>query len=659
MASNDKINSIVVENLAEARISTLKATNKLGQPTWVIINRSDGELINLHFDKIDIRKRNWAQQLILHEFPYQDVRGTLRYPHGTMKNRLNGIKTLIVYLDNQPDDKRQLKNWSVIDLVTFIQSNAVKGNKLASNASIRIILDALKTSYAKRYEQDGLSFTVPSNFLVDVMLPLCKRFDLTYSQWERGGSHGMVPMSVATLLLADAIKLIRGTKSQLLQCYYTEFRQGRLSRSMIDTGLSRKSVFNLNISNFIKVSKKNPITGVNTNVKNDTKRLAFVNKLHKVEPNLTDFPFKSHVEINDCAIELQGACITILLSVTLMRISECHSVGADWMDSIKYLDVNGEWTNDAILKSKIIKTSGGIVAKRGLSPLGVEVIELLNKLSWVDKEALGLQLLSPTYNSSWVKKNASDKTHNSLTIGTLRKRLQSYYQKFVARSHHSIKEVFPQIIPHNLRHLKMAFGLRKFDGDVEAAIKQEMRHHGHHTQAYSINKLNEEEVAHVKRDYVQEIIKRILINDPGDKWVGPAVKKVRKVAKNLLHGQNIEMLSMLEIAEFHEEFYEKIHSMMFHSYGFCFVMKDMIKVSKCGVKDNMVRTGLANSKLCHGCANFGIHNKSHEHNMLANKARWQDTVDCKTIARFPIVVEAQAIVRNIEKLEAELETSDE
>ena len=659
MATPEQLNNGVIKKSAEPEITPLKLINKMGQESWVIINIADNEKINLHFSEMNEYERLWAQEMLLNEFPFQDARNTLCYAHGTLKVRLLASKKILSYLREQSHDRNQLKKWTIGDCVNLIQSEAVKKDTLASVATVRPIVLALRESYSLRYKQDGTHFSLPVTFLQQVMTPLLKQFDITYAEWERGGSHGTVPMPVATLLLADAIKLIRSNQCQLLQCYFTSFRKGLLNLSLIDS--SRKSgncIFNNDISDFLKPNGVNLLLDVDDHNNLESQRVNFVKTLYKIDPDLTEFPFKSQKQINEFVWEIEGACLTILLAVTAMRISECHSIGADWMEAIEYLDVNGVWTKDAILKSKIIKTGGGIIAKRGLSPMGIETFELLNSLSWVDKEKLGMKLFAPTYGGTWTAKTPNT-TRTSVALATLRKRLKEYYQQFVERAHQSVKEAFPDIVTHNLRHLKMAFALRKFDGNVEEALKQEFRHHDHHTQAYSRNKLNEEEAALVRREYAQDIIKRILINDPSDKWVGPSAKKIRVLAEKLLHGLNIEMLSLEELAEFHQEMHENIHSMLMHSYGMCFVLKDSIHLAKCGVKDSLVRTGSANSKLCHGCANFCVNNKSHEQNMTTNKMRWKATANSELIASFPIVAEAKAMVKHIEKLEAALEAGDE
>jgi hypothetical protein len=51
-----------------------------------------------------------------------------------------------------------------------------------------------------------------------------------------------------------------------------------------------------------------------------------------------------------------------------------------------------------------------------------------------------------------------------------------------------------------IKNIMMAFAQREIDDDVESAIKQEFRHHTHHTQAYSRNKLNEEEINGIESD---------------------------------------------------------------------------------------------------------------------------------------------------------------
>lgn len=652
---------VVIKNLDTSPLpigsehSSLNLINKLGEKHWNIINIADEKDMQIGFSGLNQYERLWVQKLLLNEFPFQDGRNTLRYAYSTLKTRVAASKKILSYLQAQSGDKKKLKTWSINDCIEFIKSQATKDNYLASNGVIRAITLALKESYALRYEQDGIQFPLPQTFMQQIMIPLCKQHGLTYSQWERGGSHDMVPMPVATLLLADAIKLIRSKKCRLLQCYFSSFREGILTSSLINgANKNSKSIFNCDLSSFVKPSIANNYNTDKT-LQLDKQRLEFVQKLKNIDSELIDFPFKSQLEINEFIWELEGACIAILLAVTGMRLSECHSVGADWMEAIEYLDINGVLTKDAILKSKIIKTGGGIIAKRGLSPLGIEAFEMLNDLSWIDKIAVGAKLFSTTYKSGWHKPQKPKQESSSIALKTLRKRLQAYYQLFLNRAHNSARKAFPNIVPHNLRHFKMGFALRKFDGNVEEAIKQEFRHHDHHTQSYSRNKLNEEEAALVRKEYTEEIIKRILINDPNDMWVGPSAKKVRSLAEKLLNGQNIEMLSLLELAEFHEEMHENIHSILMHSYGMCFVLKNSIHLAKCGVKDSIVKTGSANSQLCHGCTNFCVNSKSHQHDLAMNKRRWNATANSELLANFPIVDIAKSMVRDIEKLEAELE----
>lgn len=653
MAVKEIINNSTIGDLVELqstskRVKPTEAINQLGQPIWIIKDRSTSVLINLHFRTIDEQYIVWAQKMILHEFSYQDAYNTLSYAHATIQNKLNGIKVLVALLGKQTDEKKLLKNWTLEDVATAIKDTVVTDDTLMSTGTFRNLIGALKSSFKMRYKQDGIDFNIPTNFPAKVMAPILKGFGLTNSQWEAGGSHDMIPMSVATLLLADAIKLIRSEKCLLLQEYFIAFKGKRLTTAIITDSGRMKSIFNSNISDFTEYNPK--VRDIASQ-----QRMDFVNKLHEINPELKDFPFKSHKQMKKFIEEIQGACITALLSVSLMRISECESVKADWMESIEYLDTNGEWTVDAILKSKIIKTGGGIVAKRGLSRLGVEVIKLLNTLSWVDKEALGLQLFAPTHESGWMRKTRPRGIQLTLSKGTLRARLQSYYRKFLARSHESVAKDFPHVVCHSFRHLKMAFGLRKFDGAVEAAIKQEMRHNNPHTESYSRNKLNAVEAAIVRRDFVSEVVQRILVNNPEDIWVGPAIKKVMKLAQKLLDGRNIELLSLVEFAELHEKINDNVQSVTFHSYGACVVLNGEIEIAQCSVKDNIVVAGSATSSKCYICTNFCVNNMSHEHNMKINKARWQDTADCEIIASFPIVAEAKRIVKHIERLEDEME----
>lgn len=660
MSANEQgpvINQLHAKSLSQPNPSMKILRNKVGDKVWLVTDLATGKDWNLHFKDFNERDRLWLQAIILYKFPYSDAKNHLNYASATVARLFHSCKRLINYLAKLPSEKQILQNWLMPDVVQFIQTiSRYDDGSLKSNSYTFSVYNALELTYHLHREQDGLPFKLTKGLFREAMAPILKALDKSYTEWENGSSRQMLPMSVGTLLLADAINCIRSTQCKLLQCFFQAHRDGLVSYNVF-ANPNRRGAFNSNIPEFLSINSSSRKSS--SGRRHYENRVEFVNRLHEIDPDLTDFPFKCGDTINNYCAEIEGACAIILLAVTGMRGIEMHSIKANWIESIDYLDVSGEWTVDAIFKSKINKTSGGIIAKKGLSPLGVEVFELLNKLSWVDKEFHGLDLFSPTYKSKFGKTKKPKDTRSSYNKNTLSRRIIDYYDGFVARSHTSVKESYPNITPHALRHYKMAFGLRKFDGNVEEMISQEFRHHKRlHTPVYAKNKLNEEEEAYTKREYVQEIVKRILINEPNDRWVGSSATKVRKAAQNLLSGQDIELLSLQELALFHEEMQESIDTMKFHSYGLCFVMKDSKRQAKCGIQDNIVKTGDANSKTCYQCVNFCVNNKSHYAELDMNRRRWQATANDPLLSKFPLANVAKLIVKKIESLQTKLEVSD-
>ncbi|WP_415900848.1 hypothetical protein [Neptuniibacter sp. QD48_11] len=531
------------------------------------------------------------------------------------------------------------------DVVQCITSIAeYEDGTLKSHGYMATVFNSLALTFYLRHEQDGLPFRLLKGTFKEIMAPLLKRFDKTFSEWIQESSRQIMPMSVGTLLLADTIKCIRSPKAQMLRVHFEKITYNFLNMKV------NRGAFSSNFDEFLAKPRNSRVYKA---------RVEFVLSLREIDPSLTDFPFKSGQEFNDACAEIEGACAIILSAVTGIRCSELHSIKADWFEAIEYLDVNGEWTADAIFKSKINKTSGGVIAKRGLSPLGIEVFELLNGLSWIDKVKEGLNLFSPTYKGNFSKTKVISAKRANYNKATIKQRVTDYYKAFVERSHESVQRAYPKLLPHDLRHYKMAFGLRKFDGDVEEMISQEFRHHKYfHTPVYAKDKLNDEEMAYRKREYVQEIVRRILINDPNDSWVGPSADKVRELAKTLLNGQNIELLSLEELAVFHEQLHETVHTMKFHSYGLCFVLNDTKRNAKCGVKDNIVRTGDANSESCYQCANFCANNKSHYSELDLNLRRWKSTSEDPILSKYPIAKTSQQIVKNLTSLIRDMENSN-
>lgn len=645
-------------------VSLSEMINKIGAREWVVTElkimdelTGQAKRRKIYFSDLNNVYRNWIQTLLINRYPYTDALGGLAYPFQTLNGYLQAGRRIIKYLKQQSTKKRQLKNWDRDDLANFLQHTSIKPDgTFYSYEFVRMIFLVLQDSYSLKHKIDGISVLVNSHFFKKVCVSSSKSMGINFHVWTRGNTLGLMPCSVATLLMADAIRTIRSKDTKFAEVYFESLKSGRFTDG---NSLFQRIKKNPRLDAFTTIKLRSNQKQPNTIQHNShQRRVNFVKKLRSIEPSLTEFPFKSHKQLSDYVKHIWGACITILLALTGMRLSELHSIRSNQLEYREVFDAETRtWSIvDAAIYSRIIKTGGGLIAKRGLSPMGIEVFKLINNLSWIDKPSHDLLLFEPSFDNCY-KYLSGEWAKKSITAQTLRILFKQYYAYFLSRAHESVRKACPRATPHGLRHFKAAFTLRKFDGainEVEAAIRQEFRHHYHHTQVYTQNKLNEQEQAYVEQEFVGEFVRRILINDPNDHWVGPGAARLRHCAEKILDGQPIELLSIEEFVEFVEALNEQVHSLKLHSYGCCVVLNENIKDAKCGTKYNIVQTGDASSEVCFGCSNFALSKLCHEHEFKLNKQRWQEVADDLTLTRLKLNKKAQALLQQLDKLDHEM-----
>lgn len=611
--------------------------NQIGDLTWTILDKNSrgGEVkLTMLFDSEGLGKQaiEWMQTCLLHKFPYVDNKYTLQYSKGTMTGYRVGLTKLAIYLNSS---RKKLNDWSKKDVIQCLQSHvsACEDEDLISYGHLSNIVRALDLTYQLRNKLSGTyQYQLPSNIMESACREIVEKKGVIYSEWLKGGSFGTVPMEIASLLLADAINTIRSDKAKQLSVYF-EHQRTDMKIVRIDCTLFKKSFSELAAS------------GATKNYKYRYQKLQ--TELEKISGcSVSSFPWKSYKAILFDTKKIYQACEIILLSLTGMRNSELTSMKSDWFEQ-RIVDGDIHW----FFKLDIKKTNVGMGTFRSFAGLCAEVFELLNTLSYIDKPKMGLQLLTETFKSVHLQRPHNSATKNAISKQTVSNNIQDYYLSFVDRMHESIAELHPEVSCHQFRHLFAEFAIRKFDGNVEEAIRHHFMHNSEHTKAYTRDTLNEQEINDINQRYIKELTERFLNPDTLNEYGGSAVLHIRKLAAKLLNNKDITLATPKEIAKVHEQIQSRIVSVTGHEYGMCVLLKSKQTQAKCRDKGSILPNvgGNAEQKKCFGCVNYSIHHKSHAGNLMHTKQRHLDFANNELLASFPMVEVSKRIVKQIDK----------
>ncbi|MDR6927850.1 hypothetical protein [Pseudomonas sp. BE134] len=370
---------------------------------------------------------------------------------------------------------------------------------------------------------DGTTHRMTESFRKTIMEPLLKPLDIEYSDWKKGGSYGSIPLTCASIMLAEAITLIESDEAKIAVVF---FRQWRKLKSNIANwfGTKDRLAFYRRIqSPGYKLSR----------FERDWAESAI--EMGEAIDNATTahfehLPWNSIGELTEYCRLLSKASLATIVLLSGFRIHEIQSMNINDYSQ----DPDGSWW----FNSENNKTESGFSHPRSLHGLAADAANLMRGITAVDTDELNLPLIHNGYRDGafqvargWGKISANEWLADAgYSNGALSLWFKDFYQTYVVEKHPEAGSIHDDVSPHQARHTFAEFALRRFDGNVMEKIREHFRHSygSYHTRRYTGEKLKESIRISMERDYLKEVMGRIAVGSLDDRFYGPAARRIDK-----------------------------------------------------------------------------------------------------------------------------------
>lgn len=545
---------------------------------------------------------------------------------------------------------------------SIVKQSRGDGNTLKTNPEPfrKGYLTNLITTYRllHRYHQEGHCNDGPEHFVTQpVITKLIKEdlaaLNLDFHDWQNSNSYGSIPFLVANLLMADAIEILNSCRVKQLLQYFKIFREtGRIDLASTMWGTHenkiRKYRFTGNIDYLTKPFGGDPLKAV------ECKNLIMIPlhyELLKIQGPDYTFPWPRYIDLQKDHQRAMLACCIIFFFVMGKRGGEVRPVRACDISIHEHL------SDSATVTTRNFKSNDGVPSTQGVTDFIKESFETLLGLFYTDIRYTETPLFSTL---PFLQK--IEQPNGKISYGHLCLLLQDYYSDFIDRSSArievNIKEIHPQISPHQFRHTFAEFALRRFDGNVEELIRQSFRHGTNFKwiKNYTADKLDEITKQRLNKEYIKELIPRVLRENDlldSDYVGGMAVYINSNIRPHTLH------MTPSEFEKYIVGIVDDFASITPHEYGWCLLLKQFSTQAKCSLDGINPSPRATTSEKCNGCANFLSSKKAHFPAQRIIAITHIDFIESNIWKLPELKARSRCAVRNAQKLFPELKSLGE
>ena len=472
-----------------------------------------------------------------------------------------------------------------------------------------VISKAMYKSFRATAITDGPNIDIRRSDVYALLKLELKSRGFSFTEWDKGGSHGSIPFAISHLLLADAINTINAPETKLMLSYFKFMHD-------CQDKIFRYKFWKLNATSC--PIKKYRLTGsiyhvhsyLERNISSTSKPLEQTINLNNylnqnsLGADKFKFPWPGYTEFREAYNNIIAAAYIIFLSVMGKR-------GPSEILTLRVCDITPpdvSTDKDALMRISDLKTGHGLRIEQGVTNEIDLTFKTLVRLSYVNKIDSDLPLFTslPT-----LTKNTSILT--PIGSESSNKILKSYYQNFCIRHlatlDFNIEDHHSNLTSHQFRHSWSEFSLRRFDGNVEEKVRQHFLHSFNHwfTKPYTRDKLDEEISASANRNYLKELIPRVLLDSDIDPdFVGAVALYIKKS-----YSGNAQVMSPIELEKFTENLAADFLNITPHEYGWCCPHKTTISAAKCKDELGQPQPSTTDSSKCNSCSNFLSSRQSH------------------------------------------------
>lgn len=510
--------------------------NQLGDDCFLIQEPLQGKFYTVSFEwNCSKSKKVFAQMYFLQgdiSRGYADDKGRIVVSSlSSARQELAYLRDICEYWESYFPD-RALQSLSRLEMQTMYRYFMVRKNNskeaigvlgLSTMVMLSKIFDRTNTMVHTGKLPDGTTHRMTEPFRKTIMEPLLAPLEIEYSEWKKGGSYGSIPMTCASIMLAEAITLIESDEAKIAVVFFSRWRK---LKSNIANWFGPKDRLAL----FRRIQSPNYKL---TRFERDWAESAI--EMGEAIDNATNasfdrLPWKTIGELTEYCRLLSKASIATIALLSGFRIHEIQGMKIN--DYKK--DPDGSWW----FKSVNNKTESGFSHPRSLHGLAAVAADLMKAITVVDTDVLNLPLIHSGYQDGafqvargWGKLSAKEWLADAgYGIGNLTLWFKEFYQTHVVEKHPEAGKIHSAVSPHQARHTFAEFALRRFDGNVMEKIREHFRHsHGSfHTRRYTGEKLKESIRISMERDYLKEVMGRISVGSLDDRFYGPAARRIDK-----------------------------------------------------------------------------------------------------------------------------------
>lgn len=416
---------------------------------------------------------------------------------------------------------------------------------------------------------DGFSHRITEGFRKSALAELIEARGLSYAEWKKGGSYGSIPLTCASLMLAEAITLIESDDAKAAVIFFNTWKKYKSKPGLWFGAYDRLTAYR-KFQAHPNLAKTFPQW--------ESSIMEIGQSLDEVlERKLDAMPWKSFTELTEFCTELLKAALTILLLLSGFRLSELQSMLFDSFE----IAADGTWW----FKTENYKTDHGFATPICLHGLAADAANLLKGLTPLNVDQYQLPVFHHAYRDGaisaamgWNRPKKKDwSLEEPYKIGTLRKYFKVFYTEHVVDKYLGVKEVHPEVTPHQTRHTFAEFALRRFDGKVSEKLREHFRHApgSSHTRKYTEAKVSESVKLSLENEYLAETIGRIAAGHIDDTFFGPAAKRIE------MEIRKISIVSPEEFDQAIKKLASKYSRFIGFEWGFCALRTNEEHLAKC------------------------------------------------------------------------------
>jgi integrase len=579
--------------------------NQYGDETFQIQDPLTGSFYNVNFVwDCSLEKRVYAQMHFMHSDVsrgYADDKARIVVSSlSSARKEIAALREVCEYWElNFPH--RTLQSLTRFEVQTMLRSFMIKKE---NNEAGDIILGAgMLTQMCRILEKtnsnlhsgkvvDGVIHRMTGAFRKDTMEPLLAGLELDYATWLKGGSYGSIPLTCASLMLAEAIAAIESDEAKIAGIFFSQWRREKTKPSSWFGKYDRLALCRRMQQPEYVLTRFERGWAVSAS--------EFGNSIHAATKNRYErLPWKTLGELSDFCCELTKAALTVITLLSGFRIIEINSMRVRDYEQ----EPDGSWW----FTSENPKTESGFAHPRSLHGLAAKAADLMKNLTAVDTTQFNLPLFHRGYRSEAfdIAKGRRRATHETwlsnagFTTLALSLWFKEFYKVNVVEKYPDAGKIHDDVSPHQARHTFAEFALRRFDGNVMDKIREHFRHSvgSSHTRRYTREKLSESVRISMERDYAKEVIGRIAHGSLDDRFYGPAAKRIDKEMAEIMVLTGVEFDE--RVASLASEF---VRFTAFE-WGYCALRRNEQHLAKCHDK----KTGTPNvdqmstPEVCAGC----------------------------------------------------------